>query len=318
MSPTFGAGSRVSSRMKIRIATRKSTLALWQANHVADALRPLPEVTSVELVPLTTRGDEVLDRSLQKIGGKGLFIKELEVAMEAGDADIAVHSMKDVPADMPEGFCIAAVLERANPADALVGKNLSELAQGARVGSSSLRRQAQLLALRPDVRVQALRGNVNTRLKKLADGQYDAIILACAGLERLGLEAHISEIFSPDQMLPAAAQGVIGIECLAGRTELLQILKLLDHAATKTVVTAERAVTKELQADCQSPVAAFGEIDDSTLNLRAMVASPDGRKIIRKQVSGPADDPETLGISLANKLLDMGAGKLLAQTGADE
>ncbi len=318
MSPTFGAGSRVSSRMKIRIATRKSTLALWQANHVADALRPLPEVTSVELVPLTTRGDEVLDRSLQKIGGKGLFIKELEVAMEAGDADIAVHSMKDVPADMPEGFCIAAVLERANPADALVGKNLSELAQGARVGTSSLRRQAQLLALRPDVRVQALRGNVNTRLKKLADGQYDAIILACAGLERLGLEAHISEIFSPDQMLPAAAQGVIGIECLAGRTELLQILKLLDHAATKTVVTAERAVTKELQADCQSPVAAFGETDDSTLNLRAMVASPDGRKIIRKQVSGPADDPETLGISLANKLLDMGAGKLLAQTGADE
>ncbi len=318
MSPTFGAGSRVSSRMKIRIATRKSTLALWQANHVADALRPLPEVTSVELVPLTTRGDEVLDRSLQKIGGKGLFIKELEVAMEAGDADIAVHSMKDVPADMPEGFCIAAVLERANPADALVGKNLSELAQGARVGSSSLRRQAQLLALRPDVRVQALRGNVNTRLKKLEDGQYDAIILACAGLERLGLEAHISEIFSPDQMLPAAAQGVIGIECLAGRTELLQILKLLDHAATKTVVTAERAVTKELQADCQSPVATFGEIDDSTLNLRAMVASPDGRKIIRKQVSGPADDPQTLGISLANKLLDMGAGKLLAQTGADE
>ena len=318
MSPTFGAGSRVSSRMKIRIATRKSTLALWQANHVADALRPLPEVTSVELVPLTTRGDEVLDRSLQKIGGKGLFIKELEVAMEAGDADIAVHSMKDVPADMPEGFCIAAVLERANPADALVGKNLSELAQGARVGSSSLRRQAQLLALRPDVRVQALRGNVNTRLKKLEDGQYDAIILACAGLERLGLEAHISEIFSPDQMLPAAAQGVIGIECLAGRTELLQILKLLDHAATKTVVTAERAVTKELQADCQSPVATFGEIDDSTLNLRAMVASPDGRKIIREQVSGPADDPETLGISLANKLLDMGAGKLLAQTGADE
>jgi len=318
MSPTFGAGSRVSSRMKIRIATRKSTLALWQANHVADTLRPLPEVTSVELVPLTTRGDEVLDRSLQKIGGKGLFIKELEVAMEAGDADIAVHSMKDVPADMPEGFCIAAVLERANPADALVGKKLSELAQGARVGSSSLRRQAQLLALRPDVRVQALRGNVNTRLKKLEDGQYDAIMLACAGLERLGLEAHISEIFSPDQMLPAAAQGVIGIECLAGRTELLQILKLLDHAATKTVVTAERAVAKELQADCQSPVATFGEIDDSTLNLRAMVASPDGRKIIRKQVSGPADDPETLGISLANKLLDMGAGKLLAQTGTDE
>ena len=304
--------------MKIRIATRKSALALWQANHVADALRPLPQVTSVELVPLTTRGDEVLDRSLQKIGGKGLFIKELEAAMEAGDADIAVHSMKDVPADMPEGFCIAAVLERANPADALVGKNLGELAQGARVGSSSLRRQAQLMALRPDIRVEPLRGSVNTRLQKLEDGQYDAIILACAGLERLGLEAHISEIFSPDQMLPAAAQGVIGIECLEDRTELLQLLKLLDHAATRTVITAERAVAKQLQADCQSPVATFGEIDGTTLNLRAMVASPDGRKIIREQVSGPADDPEALGISLSGKLLDMGAAALLAQTGTDE
>lgn len=304
--------------MMIRIATRKSALALWQAKHVADALRPLPQVTSVELVPLTTRGDEVLDRSLQKIGGKGLFMKELEVAMEAGDADIAVHSMKDVPANMPERFCIAAVLERANPADALVGKNLGELAQGARVGSSSLRRQAQLLALRPDIRVEPLRGNVNTRLQKLEDGQYDAIILACAGLERLGLEAHISEIFSPDQMLPAAAQGVIGIECLEDRTELLQLLKLLDHAATRTVITAERAVAKQLQADCQSPVATFGEIDGTTLNLRAMVASPDGRKIIREQVSGPADDPEALGISLSGKLLDMGAAALLAQTGTDE
>lgn len=304
--------------MKIRIATRKSALALWQAKHVADALRPLPQVTSVELVPLTTRGDEVLDRSLQKIGGKGLFMKELEVAMEAGDADIAVHSMKDVPANMPERFCIAAVLERANPADALVGKNLGELAQGARVGSSSLRRQAQLLALRPDIRVEPLRGSINTRLQKLEDGQYDAIILACAGLERLGLEAHISEIFSPDQMLPAAAQGVIGIECLEDRTELLQLLKLLDHAATRTVITAERAVAKQLQADCQSPVATFGEIDGTTLNLRAMVASPDGRKIIREQVSGPADDPEALGISLSGKLLDMGAAALLAQTGTDE
>lgn len=304
--------------MNIRIATRKSVLALWQANHVADALRRLPQVADVELVPLTTRGDEVLDRSLQKIGGKGLFIKELELAMEAGDADIAVHSMKDVPADMPQGFCIAALLARANPADALVGENLSGLAVGARVGSSSLRRRAQLMALRPDVRVQPLRGNVNTRLKKLEDGQYDAIVLACAGLERLGLESHISEIFSPDQMLPAAAQGVIGIECLQGRTELLQILKLLDHAATTTITAAERAVAKKLQADCQSPVATFGEIAGATLSLQAMVASPDGRTIIREHVSGPTDDPETLGISLASKLLDMGAGELLVQAGTDE
>ncbi len=318
MSPMLGAGSRGGSRVKIRIATRKSALALWQANYVADALRQISQVTSVELVPLTTRGDEVLDRSLQKIGGKGLFIKELEVAMEAGDADIAVHSMKDVPADMAEGFCIAALLKRANPADALVGRSLRELAEGARVGTSSLRRRAQLMALRPDVRVEPLRGNVNTRLRKLEDGQYDAIVLACAGLERLGLESHIGETFSPEQMLPAAAQGVIGIECLENRTELPQILKQLGHAATMTTTTAERAVAKHLQADCQSPVAAFGEIDGSTVSLKALVASPNGRTIIREQVSGPADDPETLGISLAIKLLDMGAGRLLAQSGTDE
>ena len=304
--------------MKIRIATRKSTLALWQANFVADALAALPNVTQVDLVPLTTRGDEVLDRSLQRIGGKGLFIKELEVAMEAGDADIAVHSMKDVPADMPQGFCIAAVLERANPADALVGKSLADLKQGARIGSSSLRRQAQLLALRPDIRVEPLRGNVNTRLKKLEDGEYDAIVLACAGLERLGLESKISETFLPEQMLPAAAQGVIGIECSNDRTELLQVLSTLNHETTATTTTAERAVAAHLNADCQSPVATFGVIKGSTLSLEAMVASPDGRTIIREQVSGSIDEPELLGANLASKLQDMGAGELLAQGGPDE
>jgi len=314
----FGAGLRNCNRMDIRIATRKSALALWQANHVADALRQLPHVTNVELVPLTTRGDETLDHSLQKIGGKGLFIKELEIAMAAGDADIAVHSMKDVPANIPEDFCIATVLKRANPTAALIGRNLSNLAEGASVGTSSLRRRVQLMALRPDVRVQSLRGNVNTRLKKLEDGQYDAIVLACAGLERLGLASQISETFSLNQMLPAAAQGVIGIECLENRHELLQTLKLLDHPVTKTVTMAERAVVKQLQADCQSPVAAFCEIDGSILNLRAMVASPDGRTLIREHVSGPADEPETLGISLANKLFDLGADKLLAQTETDE
>jgi hydroxymethylbilane synthase len=304
--------------MDIRIATRKSALALWQANHVAGALRQLPHVTNVELVPLTTLGDETLDRNLQKIGGKGLFIKELEIAIEAGNADIAVHSMKDVPVNIPENFCIASVLKRANPADALIGKDLSNLAEGASVGSSSLRRRAQLMALRPDIRVQSLRGNVNTRLKKLEDGQYDAIVLACAGLERLGLASQISETFSLNQMLPAAAQGVIGIECLEHRPELLQTLKLLNHPATKTVTMAERAVAKQLQADCQSPVAAFCEIDNSTLNLRAMVASPDGRTLIRTHISGPTNEPEKLGISLANKLFDLGAAKLLTQPGADE
>lgn len=293
-------------------------LALWQANHVADALVALTEVTQVELVPLTTRGDEVLDRSLQKIGGKGLFIKELEVAIEAGDADIAVHSMKDVPADMPQGFSIAAVLERANPADALVGKNLADLQQGARVGSSSLRRQAQLLALRPDICVEPLRGNINTRLRKLEDGQYDAIVLACAGLERLGLESHISETFSPEQMLPAAAQGVIGIECRDDQTELLQVLRLLDHEVTKATTTAERAVAARLNADCQSPVATFAEVTGSSLSLQGLVASADGRTVIREQLSGPVDEAESLGIDLADRLFDMGAGELLAHGGTDE
>ena len=238
--------------------------------------------------------------------------------MEAGDADIAVHSMKDVPVDMPQGFCIAAVLERANPADALVGKTLADLGQGARIGSSSLRRQAQLLALRPDISVEPLRGNVNTRIKKLEDGLFDAIVLACAGLERLGLDSHISEIFSPEQVLPAAAQGVIGIECRDNESELQKILGQLDHAETNTTTTAERAVAARLQADCQSPLAAYGQIVVSSLTLQAMVASSDGRQIIREQVSGPIDEPETLGISLADKLLDLGAGELLARGRIDK
>ena len=301
--------------MKIRIATRKSVLALWQANHVAVALRKRPEVTGIELVPLTTGGDQVLDRSLQKIGGKGLFIKELEIAMEAGEADIAVHSMKDVPAEMPDGFCIAALLARANPADALVGGKLSDLGSGARVGSSSLRRQAQLLALRPDIVVESLRGNVITRLKKLEEGQYDAIVLACAGLQRLGRGSQISESFTPEQMLPAAAQGVIGIECKDDRTDLLQVLAHLDHAETNVTTTAERAVALRLQADCHSPVAAYAQIVASSLRLQAMVASLEGDQIIREQLTGSLDEPETLGTSLADKLLDLGAGDLLAQSG---
>lgn len=304
--------------MKIRIATRKSALALWQADHVAGACRRLAQVTDVELVPLTTRGDKVLDRSLEKIGGKGLFIKELEVAIEEGSADIAVHSMKDVPADIPAGFRIAAVLERANPSDALVGKRLSELPAAARIGSSSLRRRVQLMALRSDVHVEPLRGNVNTRIRKLDDGQYDAVVLACAGLERLGLESRISETFSPEEMLPAAAQGVIGIECLEDRPDLLRALRPLDHAPTRTIMTAERAVAKHLQADCQSPVAAFGEIEGAILRLRAMVASRDGQTILRERVSGPADAPEALGIDLAEKLLDLGAGQLLTHPGPDQ
>ncbi|MGI9262273.1 MAG: hydroxymethylbilane synthase [Woeseiaceae bacterium] len=302
--------------MEIRIATRKSELALWQAKHVAEKLQSVAGVTAVDLVPLSTRGDEILDKSLQKIGGKGLFIKELEVAMQSGDADIAVHSMKDVPADMPEGFCIASVLDRADPSDAFVsGSNVQfvDLPVGARIGSSSLRRQAQLRALRPDVDVIPLRGNVNTRLAKLANGEYDAIILATAGLQRLGLDHHITESFSPEQMLPAAAQGVIGIECLAERKDLRAVLAELDDATSVLTTAAERAVAATLNASCQSPVASFAEISGDTLSIRALVASEDGQTIIRETVSGDKNNAAALGRSAADKLLANGAGELLQE-----
>ena len=302
--------------MEIRIATRKSELALWQARHVAGKLEALPEVSGVTLVPLSTRGDEILDKSLQKIGGKGLFIKELEVAMQNGAADIAVHSMKDVPAEMPEGFCIAAVLERANPHDAYLsdsGAAFSELPPGARIGSSSLRRQAQLKAQRPDIEVIPLRGNVNTRLQKLRDGQYDAIILACAGLERLGLQANITSEFDVTVMLPAAAQGVVGVECLADRKELRAVLSSLEDETSKYTTSAERAVAAKLNANCQSPVASFSTIENDVLTIDALVASADGETVIRQRVSGGVDDAELLGRQVAEQLLQEGAGELLVE-----
>jgi len=303
--------------LKIRIATRKSELALWQAEFVADQLRKVSAVTTVELLPLSTRGDEILDKSLQKIGGKGLFIKELEVAMQAGRADIAVHSMKDVPADMPPGFCIAALLERANPTDALLsanGKSLQDLPHGALVGSSSLRRQAQLKAHRPDIDVRPLRGNVNTRIRKLQDGEYQAIILASAGLERLGMQAHITEQFSKERMLPAAAQGVIGIECLSDRRELRDLLKSLEHRDTMYTTTAERAVAATLQANCQSPVASFAVLTDAGMTVEALVAMPDGSKILRSEISGPVSEAQSLGEAAAQQLLEQGAAALLGES----
>jgi hydroxymethylbilane synthase len=302
--------------MRIRIATRKSALALWQAEHVAGRLRLEEEVEEVVLVPLSTRGDEVLDRSLQKIGGKGLFIKELELAMQAGDADIAVHSMKDVPAEMPAGFRIAAVLERGSPFDALVtgnGRTLAELPAGAVIGSSSLRRQAQLLALRPDFTVEALRGNVNTRLRKLEEGRFDAIILACAGLERLGLATHISERISSDAMLPAAAQGVIGIECASARRDLAELLARLEHGMTRETTFAERAVARRLQASCHSPVASYAVIDGRDVRLRALVASADGRRVLRHEACAPIGEADRLGDEVATALLALGAKELLRQ-----
>ena len=301
--------------MEIRIATRQSELALWQAEHVAAILREAVGISSVKLVPLSTRGDEILDRSLQKIGGKGLFIKELEVAMQQGDADIAVHSMKDVPVEMPDGFCVAAVLPRANAADALLGKTLAELADGSTVGSSSLRRAAQLKMLRPGLQIEPLRGNVNTRIAKLANGDYDAIVLAAAGLERLGLEGHISQQFTPEEMLPAAAQGVIGIECLSENVELRALLaKINDQAASRTTL-AERTIARMLQASCQSPVAAHAVVVGSVLTITALVATPDGSRFVREQVGGPTDDAEKLATDLARQLIGKGALEILGVAG---
>lgn len=298
--------------MDIRIATRRSTLALWQAEHVAELVRELVEVESVTLVPMSTQGDQILDRSLQKIGGKGLFIKELEVAMQAGGADIAVHSMKDMPVDLPDGFCIAAVLPRGNAADALVGRPLTDLPDGARIGSSSLRRVAQLKMLRPDLQIDPLRGNINTRLAKLGGGEYDAIVLAAAGLERLGLEDQISQLFTPIEMLPAVAQGVIGIECPAENVDLRSILaRLNDQAASRTTL-AERTVAKILQADCQSPVAVHAVTIGSTLTITALVAAPDGTQSIRDKLSGPSEDAEQLATQLAQRMIESGAQVILA------
>jgi hydroxymethylbilane synthase len=300
--------------LKIRIATRKSALALWQARHVAAVLEGLPEVSDTKLLPLSTKGDEILDRSLQKIGGKGLFIKELEIAMQNGEADLAVHSMKDVPAEMPEGFCLAATMTRANHRDALVtrdGKRLDELPENARIGSSSLRRQAQLKMLRSDFRIEPLRGNVNTRLAKLENGDYDAIILAAAGLERLDLDHHISHQFLPSEMLPAAAQGVLGIECLEKDVELRELLEQLTDPVTMQTTTAERAIARVLDASCQSPVAAYATVSNGTLALTALVAHPDGSESIRDSISGDAGEAEQLGEALAARLIENGARRLL-------
>jgi len=300
--------------VNIRIATRKSALALWQAEHVAARLAELPDVDAVELVPMSTRGDEILDRSLQKVGGKGLFIKELEIAMQEGRADIAVHSMKDVPAEMPDGFMLAAVLERANPFDALVSAQaytLESLPQGARIGSSSLRRQAQILARRPDLNIEPLRGNVNTRLAKLDAGDYDAIVLACAGLERLGFHERITTTFNPDEVLPAAAQGVVGIECRDDAGALAAVLARLEDTDSKATTTAERAIARRLEASCQSPVASFATLDGDQLELTGLVASADGGRTLRETARGRRDDAEAIGRSLADRLLDLGAAELL-------
>ncbi len=298
----------------LRIATRKSALALWQAEHVAALLRKAHPDLAVELVPMTTKGDRILDRSLAAIGGKGLFIKELEVAIESGRADLAVHSMKDVPAELPEGMMIAAVLPRADPRDALVSPRhpgLADLPPGARVGTSSLRRQAQLLAQRPDLKIEPLRGNVDTRLKRVADGELDAIVLACAGLVRLGWESRITARLPVTTSLPAVGQGVIGIECRRDDARTRSALAALDHADTHTVLAAERAFAERLGGSCQSPIAAHAALDGAGLGLEGLVAEPDGSQVFRDRIHGAATDAAALGRELAERLLSAGAGALL-------
>lgn len=298
----------------LRIATRKSQLALWQAAHVATLLRQAHSGLEVELVPIVTQGDRIQDRSLAAIGGKGLFIKELEVALEEQRADIAVHSMKDLPGDLPEGLVIAAVLERADPLDALVAakaKRLEDLPHGARVGTSSLRRQAQLLAARPDLRIEPLRGNVDSRLRRFDAGESDALVLACAGLIRLGLESRITARLDAGICLPAVAQGVIGIECRSSDQRALQLLSALEHTATRIVMDAERAFAHRLGGSCQSPIAAHARLEGDTLMLDGLVAEPDGSRLLRDGQSGRASHPAVLGALLAERMLAAGAGPLL-------
>ena len=299
---------------RLRIATRKSPLALWQTEHVAARLRQAHPGLEVSLVPLSTRGDEVLDRSLAAIGGKGLFLKELEVAMQRGEADCAVHSLKDVPMELEPGFALPAILERADPADAFVSnryQDIDQLPEGACVGTSSLRRQAQLRARRPDLRLRDLRGNVNTRLARLDAGDYDAIVLACAGLLRLGLDDRIRSRLQAPAWLPAPAQGAIAVEGRDGDPAVQALLAVLDHAPTRRCVEAERAMNRALHGSCHVPVAAFAqEIAGGGLHVQGLVGDAATGRLLRAADEG--SDAEALGVAVARRLLDEGAGALLA------
>ncbi len=298
----------------IRIATRKSQLALWQADYVSAQLQKHHADLSVELVTMSTQGDKILDTPLAKVGGKGLFVKELETALLDGSADIAVHSMKDVPVELPEGLHLATICPREDPRDAFVSnsyKTLAELPQGAIVGTSSLRRQCQLSAMRPDLKIKDLRGNVNTRLRKLDDGEYAAIILASAGLIRLEMAARISEYIEPHISLPAIGQGAVGIECREDDERVHQLLKPLHDHKTAIRVTAERAMNYTLNGGCQVPIAGFAELNKDTLFMRGLVGETDGSTIIRADIAGKPEDAEELGIVLAEDLLSRGAGEIL-------
>ena len=302
------------SSREIRIATRKSALALWQAEYVKARLEQAHPGLKVSLVPMVSRGDKLLDSPLSKIGGKGLFVKELETALLENEADIAVHSMKDVPMDFPEGLGLFCICEREDPRDAFVSNtyaSLDELPPGSIVGTSSLRRQAQLLTRRPDLQIRFLRGNVNTRLAKLDAGEYDAIILASAGLIRLGFEDRITSAISVEDSLPAGGQGAVGIECRTVDTEIHALLQPLDHHDTDVRVTAERALNKHLNGGCQVPIACYAVLEGENLWLRGLVGDPDGGTLLTAQARGPQRDAAALGIQVAEELLDKGAGAIL-------
>jgi hydroxymethylbilane synthase len=298
----------------LRIATRRSKLALWQAQHVAEQLGRTHAGLAIEIVPMTTQGDRVQDRALADVGGKGLFVKELEHALAENRADIAVHSMKDVPSSLPPGFAIAAALERANPLDAFVSlrhRRFADLPSHATTGTSSPRRQSQLRAARPDLEVRLLRGNVDTRLARLADGSLDAIVLACAGLERLGLAERITQVLDAELSLPAVGQGVIGIETRDDDATTRALVGVLEHAATRLRLDAERAFAETLHGSCHSPIAAHARIDANELTLAGFVGAPDGREVYRGELSGPPADAAAIGRALARRLWSDGAGALL-------
>lgn len=311
--------SKPASRV-IRIATRKSDLAMWQAKYVQAKLLEHHPHLSVELLPMSTQGDRILDTPLAKIGGKGLFIKELEIAMQNGDADIAVHSMKDVPVAFPDGFGLHAICERENPFDAFVSNTFSSLEAlplGAVVGTSSLRRQCQLRAFRDDLVIKDLRGNVNTRLAKLDDGQYDAIILASAGLIRLGMLDRIKQEIKPDLSLPAVGQGAVGIECRNDDADLITLLAALNDHDTATRVSAERAMNSRLEGGCQVPIGSYAVLNGQQLLLRGLVGTPDGKTMLKSQVEGAASDAIKIGEAVANELLAAGAKEILDSLSSD-
>jgi hydroxymethylbilane synthase len=302
----------------IRIATRKSPLALWQAEHVKARLLATHPGLKVELVPMQTRGDKILDSPLARIGGKGLFIKELEQSLREGSSDIAVHSMKDVTVDLPEDLMLPVIMQREDPRDAFISNNykaLQDLPRGAKVGTSSLRRQCQLHALGMDMQTLDLRGNVGTRLKRLDDGHYDAIVLAAAGIKRLGMGERIAQFIEAPQMLPAIGQGAIGIECRAGDTRTLALIEPLHDADTATCVLAERAVNRRLFGGCQVPIAGHARLENGHLRLDALVGSPDGRTMVRGSMTGSRTDGEKIGVELAEDLLARGAAAILDALG---